>query len=298
MSAAFAGAIDLSALKQPASPPPTPDGKPSPYVVEVNESSFSQIVQVSAEIPVVFEMYSNRSPTAAQSATLAGLADRAGGAWVLARADVDASPRIAQAFGVQAVPTVIAVAGGQPVDGYTGVQTEPQIKAWVTSLLDLLRERMPAIRTAEEAAGVESEPAPEPVDPRFLAAEDLLDAGDFAGAKAAYQAILDQEPANGAAAAALAQTDLLARVQDAPPDAVALAQASPDDVSLQLTAADVELAGGDPQAAFDRLIRTVSGTAGDDRAAVRDHLVALFSLFPADDPDVRAARRKLAAALY
>ena len=298
MSAAFAGAIDLSALKQPASPPPTPGGKPSPYVVEVNESSFSQMVQVSADIPVVFEMYSNRSPAAAQSATLAQLADRAGGAWVLARTDVDASPRIAQAFGVQAVPTVIAVAGGQPVDGYAGVQTEAQIKAWVASMLDLLRDRMPAIGAAEDAAGGEPEPAPEPVDPRFLAAEELLDAGDFGRAQAAYQAILDQEPANAAAAAALAQTNLLARVQDAPPDALARADASPDDPTLQITAADLELAGGDPEAAFDRLIRTVARTAGEERGAVRDHLVSLFSLFPADDPDVRAARRRLAAALY
>jgi len=40
--------------------------------------------------------------------------------WILAKVDIDANPRIAQAFGVQSIPTVIALAGGQPVEAFSG----------------------------------------------------------------------------------------------------------------------------------------------------------------------------------
>ena len=43
---------------------------------------------------------------------------------------------------------------------------------------------------------------------------------------------------------------------------------------------------------------TVGRTAGDERDRVREHLVGLFELFPADDPRVTAARRALARALF
>jgi putative thioredoxin len=79
---------------------------------------------------------------------------------------------------------------------------------------------------------------------------------------------------------------------------VARADAAPDDVDAQLAAADAELAGNDVQAAFNRLVSTVSRTGGEDRDRVREHLVGLFELFPADDPQVTAARRALARALF
>ena len=60
----------------------------------------------------------------------------------------------------------------------------------------------------------------------------------------------------------------------------------------------LQLADGDVDGAFARLVETVRRTAGDDRTAAREHLVELFSLFPPDDPQVIKARRALAAALY
>ena len=52
------------------------------------------------------------------------------------------------------------------------------------------------------------------------------------------------------------------------------------------------------EAAFARLVATVARTFGDDRDRVREHLVGLFELFPADDPRVATARRALARALF
>ena len=212
---------------------------------------------------------------------------------------MDANPRIAQAFGAQSIPTVVAIAGGQPVDAFTGALPEPQVRQWISSLLDALRDRMPAIKAAEErAVAAGGEPEPEPEDERFVAAEDLLAAGDYAGAQRAYEDILAVEPANAQAKAALAQAALLARVDALPPDAIARADAAPEDVPAQLAAADAEVAAGSSGAAFRRLVDTVRRTSDEDRTAAREHLVSLFGLFAPDDPEVIAARRALAAALY
>jgi putative thioredoxin len=225
------------------------------------------------------------------------LAAAGNGAWVLAKVDVDANPRIAQAFGVQSIPMVMAVVQGQPVEGFNGALPEPQVREWVAALLDALRDRMPAIAQAEAGAAGE-EPLEEPDDPRFTAAEDALERGDYPAAEAAYQQILAVEPANEQAKAALAQVRFLARAEQADPSAVARADAAPGDVEAQLAAADAELATDDVEAAFDRLVRTVSLTGGDDRDRVREHLVGLFELFPPDDPRVSKARRSLARALF
>lgn len=302
MSAAFAGAVDLAGLKARATAPaaaaaPVPE---SEYVINLDEVTFGQVIQSSAQVLVVMELWSARAGADQLSVDLAELAADGQGTWLLARVDVDTQPRIvqalAQAMPIQGVPTVIAWAGGQPVDAFTGIQPKDALTSWVGSLIAALRDQLPGIKQAEEAAGVVAEP--EPVDPRFVEAEELLDAGDFDGAKAAYQAILAVEPANAQAAQALGQVDFLARVTGQPADAVEQADADPDDVAKQCAAADAEVAAGQVEEAFNRLIGAVRRTVGDDRTAARDHLVSLFGLFPTDDPQVQKARRQLAAALY
>ena len=78
--------------------------------------------------------------------------------------------------------------------------------------------------------------------------------------------------------------------------AIAAADASPQDLELARIAADVELAQGQPEAAFERLLVVVRSTA--DKAAARDALVELFALVGEADPSVKAARTKLANALF
>ena len=90
----------------------------------------------------------------------------------------------------------------------------------------------------------------------------------------------------------------LARAEQADPTAVARADAAPDDIDAQLAAADAEVAADRAEAAFDRLVATVGRTFGEERDRVREHLVTLFELFPADDPRVSSARRALARALF
>jgi putative thioredoxin len=306
LSRAMAGAVDLSALKarseatarQSAAPDANGGGGGNQFVIDVTEQSFqADVLERSAQVPVVVDLWATWcGPCKQLSPVLERLAEAGNGAWILAKVDIDANPRIAQAFGVQSIPMVVAVAGGQPVDAFQGALPEPQIRQWITAMLDALRERMPAIAQAE--AGASGEPAEEPEDPRFTAAEEALERGDYAAAEAAYQQILAVEPANEQATAALAQVRFLARAEAADPSAVARADAAPDDVDAQLAAADADVAADAVEAAFDRLVKTVGRTSGDERDRVREHLVGLFELFPADDPRVSSARRALARALF
>ena len=318
----MAGAVDLSGLKaraesrtsapssspsasapqRPAGVPPG-DGAGAPVtVLDVTEASFqADVIDRSMDVPVVVDLWAEWcGPCKQLSPVLEKLAAEGRGAWVLAKIDVDANPRISQAFQVQSIPMVIVVAGGQPVTSFQGAQPEPQLRQWIAQLLDALREQMPGIAAAEARGGdgeVEA-PVEEPEDPRFVAAEDALEQGDYAGAQQAYEQILATEPANAEAQAALAQVKFLARAASADPSAIARADAAPDDVDAQIAAADAEVASQQVGEAFDRLVRTVARTAGDDRDRVRTHLVGLFELFGTEDERVTTARRALARALY
>lgn len=309
MSAALSGAVDLSALKaraeasrnQPKAPPPgagQPGGTsapPSDTVLEVTEATFQSVVELSLNQLVIVDLWAGFSEQCQQlTEVLERLAGESGGAWVLAKVDVEANPRIAQAFGAQSVPTVVAIAGGQPVDAFSGALPEPEIRKWLGSLLDALRDRLPGIRAAEEARG----PVEEPEDPRFTEAEEAFERGDYAAAQAAYERILDAEPANELAKNALAQVKFTARAEAVDPSAREKAEADPKDIDAQLAAADLDIAEQDVEGAFRRLVDVVRRTAGDDRNRVREHLVALFELFDPADERVAKARRDLASALF
>lgn len=189
---------------------------------------------------------------------------------------------------MQAIPTVVALAGGQPIASFQGTQPVAELRKWVDALLEATAGKLPG------AAGAE----PEQVDPAVAAARDQLDAGEFLAARASYQAILDADPNHAEAKAAIRQVDWLIRASAADPDVIATADADPGDLEAALTAADVQLLSQDAAGAFARLIAAVKRTAGDDRARVKARLLELFELFDPADPDVIRARRDLASALY
>nr|WP_258174833.1 tetratricopeptide repeat protein [Actinopolyspora mortivallis] len=302
-AASMAGAVDLSALKnraearnsaQSSAGTGSSAGDYSP-IVEVTESNFqAEVVERSMQVPVVVDLWASWcQPCKQLSPVLEKLAREGGGTWVLAKIDVDANQRIAQLFGAQSIPTVIAIAGGQPVEAFAGAQPEEQIRQWINAILDAQRDQLPGIRAAEEGGGAES-----PEDPRFTEAEQALERGEYAAAEQAYQRILDAEPDNEQAKAALAQVRFTARAENADPAAISRAEENPDDVDAQLAAADAELAQQRVEEAFNRLIGTVKRTSGDERDRVREELLEMFGLFPDGDKRVADARRALASALF
>lgn len=297
------GAVDLSGLRdraatanrtpaQPTDGTAEPGGPPAPRlpgsavtVIDVTEATFqTEVMERSLNQLVVIDFWAEWcGPCKQLSPVLEKLAVEAEGAWVLAKVDVDTNPRLAQMFRVQGIPMVYAVLGGQPVDAFTGVVPEAQLRQWLDNLL--------------KASGVE---VPEPEDPVLAAADDALMSGDLDAAEAAYKKILNERPADGNAEAGLAQVGLFRRVQEVadPAAALAAADAAPDDVDAQLRAADLEVVSGHADLAYDRLIALVRRSSGEDRDRIRHHLVGLFAVAGPDDPAVANARRALASALF
>jgi putative thioredoxin len=303
LSGALARAVDLSALKarndaaarasQQGDNGQAPAG--SPAVVDVTEATFqAEVIDRSFEVPVVLDLWAEWcGPCKQLSPVLEKLAAEGGGSWILAKIDVDSNPTIAQALRVQGIPAVKAVFQGQLVAEFTGALPEPQVRQFVSALIEAVGGQPPA-----GAAGPDGEAPPEPDDPRITAAEDAVASGDLAGAVRRYREILAVEPAHPRAADALREVELLQRIEAGPADAVARAAAAPADIDAQLAAADLEIAQGQVEAAFGRLLAAVRTASGPDRDRVRARLVELFAVVGTDDPRVSTARRQLASALF
>jgi putative thioredoxin len=291
----MAGAVDLSGLKQRAQQKASPSGPAGPGAepggMEITEANFEEEVIVrSEEVPVVVALWSPRSDACVELVdTLSGLAAADNGKWSLATVNVDTAPRVARIFGVDAVPTVVALAAGQPISSFQGVQPPEQLRRWLDSLLSATEGKLKGAGGSEDSAEV---------DPELAQARQQLEAGDFAAAKQSYQVVLDANPGSAEAKGAIRQIDFLSRATAQRPDAVAVADAAPGDVAAAFAAADVQILNQDVSAAFERLIALVRSTSGDERTSVRTRLIELFELFDPADPEVIVGRRNLANALY
>jgi putative thioredoxin len=285
-------AIDLSAIVAAAKAPPPPPG--ASYVIDVDEASFEAVLSQSVKYPVVLELNSPRANAQALSDALVELANEAGGAYLLGRVNVDASPQIAQAFGIQAVPAVLGVVGGQLAPLWQGTKPKEEAKAYIDQLLQAAAAN--GIVGRAEPVSIDADAGP---DPRFAEADAALADGDFARAVAEFDKLLAASPNDPEAKAGRAQAALLARVSDADPSAVlAKAATEPTGVEAQLAAADVELMGGATQQAFNRLVELIRNTAGAERESVRLRLLELFETVGPSDPAVLKARRDLMSALF
>ncbi|GEL99386.1 tetratricopeptide repeat protein [Cellulomonas terrae] len=298
------GAVDLSTLNRPETPAPgSPGGLPSPgaYVVDVDQTTFPDLVQSSTQHPVVVVLWSPRSEASATvAADLAALADEDAGRWLLARIDAEANPQIAQAFQAQSVPTVVAVLAGQPLPLFQGAYPRDQVRAVLDQVLAAAEANGITGRAAPNDAGPSTEPEPEPeLPPLHQAAHDAIERDDLEAATAAYEQALKENPRDALARAGLAQVGLLDRTRALDlQEARAAAAADPTDVDAQLAVADLDILGGKVEDAFSRLVDVLRTTSGPERERVRVRLVDLFEVIGGEDPRVIAARRAMASALY
>lgn len=300
------GAIDLSQLAQRArQPAPGPaagaTGRGGSYVVEVTEQTFdAEVMRKSVQHPVVVEFYSPRVSTGQQlSDTLAALAAAAGGKYLVARLDVDTAPQIVQALGLQAVPTVVGVIGGQIAPLFQGVIPAEEVQSYLDELVKAAVANGIVGRAEAVGGPAESDEDEQAPDPRFTAADEALERGDFAAARDEFDKLLQTTPGDAEALAGKAQAGLLARTMVLDGDAVMAAAASADaPIEAHLEAADVELVSGQAEAAFTRLIDIVRSRPGTDRDAARVRLLELFETLGSTDESVLKARRALMTALF
>lgn len=301
------GAFDLSSLSRPA---PTPSaagssaapGAVSAYAVEVSEANFQQVLEASMTAPVVLVFHSpSRAPESTTyaddvAAAVAGYEGR----FLAGVVDVDAVPQIAQAMQIPQVPLMVILLDGRPVSQpITGLLNREE--------LDTLFQTMGQQLTAQGVTGrhqprstAPADEGEEPaVDPRYAPAQDALEAGDIDRAVEEYQKLVTANPADVEAAAGLAMAKVLQRTQSADLSAARTAAAErPDDVDAQTLVADLDLLGGHVDDAFDRLVRLVARTSGEDRAKAREHLIGLFAAVGNEDPRVLRGRQNLASALF
>lgn len=297
------GAVDLSGLVRRANtPPPAPGSAPASsgggLVVEVSEATFPQIVELSARVPVVVELYAPGLTPA-----LGPIVESYGGRLVLATVDAQANPGIAEAFQVREVPAAAGVIGGRPVPLFVGTPAEEQVRQVLDQLLQVAQQNGvtgaldPDL--APGADGAPAEPVEEPLPPLHQEAFDAISAGDYAAAVAAYKKAITQNPRDALAVAGLAQASLLQRLDGAVADEVRKAAAdAPSSVAAQLAVADLDVSGGHLEDAFDRLLDLFPSLDAAGREAVRARILEYFEIAGPEDPRVGAARRRLTLLLY
>jgi thioredoxin len=336
------GAVDLGARqtaaqrRQQAAQPGGPATSNGGAVIEVTEETFNtDVVERSRTTPVIMDLWAEWcGPCKQLSPVLEKLAAEAAGQWILAKVDVDANPQLSAALQVQSIPMVVAVLGGQLVDGFLGAMPEAQVRQWISQVL-AAAEKMgmqltgPAISEEGEdededegetedavqpgangttAAGRPGAPGGPPggygpggpqVPPAYAEARAAMERGDLDGAARAFEAELANSPGDPIAKTGLAQVNLIRRISSYDQAKVRRAAAEhPDDVQAQSQVADIDLASGRIEEAFDRLLGVVRRTSGAERDQARAHLVSLFELLPPRDPHVTKARSTLSALLF
>lgn len=315
------GAVDLgarqAAAKRKQQAAQSAEAGDSAFVIEVTDATFNtDVIARSQSVPVIIDLWADWcEPCKQLGPVLEKLAAEASGAWILAKVDVDANPQLAAALQAQSIPMVVAVIGGQLVDAFLGALPEAQVRAWIGQILTVAKQLgLPVAQNGGAAGGVSTDAAegearmgrrplsPEEEllsDPRFKAAQDAMDTGDLNGAANALEQVLDDSPGHPVAKAWLAQVELFKRVNSYDAAKVRRTAAeSPDDPDAQASMADIELASGQIDAAFDRMLAVIGRMAGAERDKARLHLLGLFEIMPPRDPRVTKARGKLSSLLF
>jgi len=280
----FAQAVDLSSLGKPKS---VPTG-PTPGIAVTAENLTTEFLPLSKTRAIILFCWSARSAESVEMLTVMGQLEASyKGSWSLGHVDIDAQPQVAKALQTQKIPYAVALINEQIVPLFEQPYPEAQIRLVLDKVLALAAEQ-----------GVGDAPV-EIIEPEEEEAVTALEAGDFATAEIAYKKLLARKPADSFAKLGLAQTQLLIRTDGLVLDAVIKeATNNPQDLSLQLRAADMEIVNGGVEAAFTRLLDVVKGSTGDERNKAKEHLLSLFALVDPADPRLTAARSALANALF
>jgi putative thioredoxin len=281
----FSNVFDLSTLKKSDLPE-----SPMPGVAVTQENLVSDFVSKSKEQVVVLLCWSPRSAQSKEILDILGKLESADkGAWLLGTVDVDSQPQVAQALQVKAVPIAIAIVAEQLLPLFESVPQIDQVRLVINKLLELASQK--GVGQAPEAL------AEMPLEPEEQAAYAALEKSDFKAAKIAYESWLKRKPNEPVAVIGLAQVDLMLRVDGLDPE-LTLKSAKSDDLTSQLMCADIEIATGNKEAAFTRLLNVIRSFSGDEKEKAKLHLIQLFNLVNPSDPSLLKARNELASLLF
>ena len=281
----FGNAFDLSTLKKPAA-----DQLPTVGIEVTQANLVSEFVTKSKEKVVVLLAWSARSTQSKEILETLGKLEQAdNNAWLLGTVDVDSQPQVAQALQIKSVPVAIAIIAEQLLPLFESVPPADQVRLVINKLLELASQK----GVGQAPAG----PTEMPMEPEEEAAYAAMEKGDYQVAKQSYEAWLKRKPNEQVAVVGLSQVNLMLRIEGLDP-VLTLKNAKDDDLTSQLMCADIQVASGDYEAAFDRLLKVIKTMAGDDRDKAKNHLISLFNLVDPADPRLIKARAALASALF
>ena len=278
---------------------------PGEHVREIDAPDFiDAVVQRSHDVPVVVDFWAAWcGPCKTLGPLLERLADEYAGGFELVKVDVDANQALAQQFGVQGIPYVIAFKGGTPVNQFTGALPEAQVRSFldgiVPSRLDLMVDDARTAMLDGEASRAEE-----------LLRAVLAEKMDHEEAGTALASLyLSQGNQAGAldVLAPLSPTSEVERLRATArltdndgSDIAALTaalEADPEDDATRLELGRAHAAVAEFEPALDHFLAIVRKKAGlKDQA--RKAMVDVFEVLGPEHPLAMTYRRELANALY
>jgi putative thioredoxin len=147
-------------------------------MIDVTIANFeTEVIAASMATPVLVDFWAPWcGPCKSLGPVLEKLEEAYGGRFKLVKINSDDEQQLAAAFGIRSIPTCILLKGGQPVDGFMGALPEGQVRAF-------LDKHVPG-EDALQAQAVADE------------AQQHLESGDAASARAALEQALATDPGN------------------------------------------------------------------------------------------------------
>jgi len=277
----------------------------SPYIKDISTAEFQQDVLLrSREIPVLVDFWAQWcEPCKTLSPLLERLTNEATGRFELAKVDVDANPELSAQFGVQSIPTVVAIRNSKEVSRFTGALPEASILAFIDSImpteLDLMVEEARTALVSDDAIGAEHmlrqvlEQKPDHQEAGTSLAALLIDKGETDEAMIVLGKLVpDADVERLQSAVRLRQS---AGVDMSSLEAAV--QADPTNDQAQLELARALAAHSEFEPALDRMLEVVK-RKGEGKEEARLAMVDIFGVLGSDHPLTGTYRRQLATALY
>jgi putative thioredoxin len=306
MNSAMRGGVDLSALANKVvkeklattSTVQVDQGKrvkvPA-LAIELNEANLKPVIELSSIVPVVVSFYAQDNvESIALNTKLEKLVNSSEGKWLLAKVDIQANAKLAEAFGVQLPATVAVILEGEPKPLFQGDQLEASLAEFIGKLVEVASSQ--GLNGVLEVDGEESVEVEPQLSASEQAALDAMDSGDFGAAVKIYEEELKQNPGNELLVERLAQVKLVERTFNG--DIEIELAVDPSSVAEAMRKSDFHLAVGQSEEAFELLLNWFDNASADERKALAALFLELFNVVGKSHPAVIEARKMLAAKMF